>query len=231
MNLIVFAFLICSFRASSTMESFDSINRKTHLTRIYIETHVLPPYCSTTGKSPRVLAIRSLGTSCPLVDEFHAIPVEHRIMVLRTLGNLFMRKSIRTAVKKFRSALLRRYAAFVESEMYMELGVLRVMFRYAYDCLLPEERHIETAEDMYVFLRESFLQKYNHDLNMISPRRILRWYNLILDRGFEIHKIRGPAQYKPLSETELVVRHIRDWRVRFVSSQLAQLATTGYEYL
>ena len=117
------------------------------------------------------------------------LPVEARLQCLE--GLLSVTAQTRYPVFIPPCVGIEAYAAYTQSAMNVEVGILRFLYRFASYNPLRSEKEIETAADMVEYLKEKFSREYNYSLDFLTPDLIMDWYRILPGAGQKLH-IRRP---------------------------------------
>ena len=165
------------------------------------------------------------------IDNFvESLPFEARWRKLDCLYASSRSRQLGLYVKDENSVALKRYTEYAISSMFMEAGVIRLLFRYAFRELLPEEALIDSASSMLTYLRNYFEQKFDYSLNHITPRILQEWYDLLGDsKKFVICTNHRYVNEEKLPDTALVALVLRPWEENIILPRMLRLRQTGYE--
>ena len=172
-----------------------------------------------------------LGTDIPEIETFiESIPIESRIW---TLGHLYQTSRCRQLPAYVKAAFcdeLRLYTEYAISSMYMEAGVVRLLFRFALNALRDEETHIENATDMLTYLRKYFEDNHNYSFNHLTPKLLREWYDLLgYPRKFMICAKNKFIIDEAIPDTALVSLVLRPWQENILGPRITNLKKFGYE--
>ena len=167
------------------------------------------------------------------IDNFiESLPCESRLRKLDCLYFSSRCRQLGLYVKDEKCEKLKRYTEYTISSMFMEAGVVRLMFRYAFGELLRDEAYIDNASSMLQYLRNYFEQKLDYSLNHLTPRILKEWYDLLGDsKKFVICTNQRYVYENQLPDTALVALVLRPWEQNIILPRMIRLSETGYETL
>ena len=246
MQLHIFVTLYLSVVGSVTVRPIPESNRDV-MARAVSVAHDLVPHIHgdiyLVTEPRRFDHISSAWLDNPQAETVESFPVDLRIRVINTLLGKSIRRTIRGAVDSFDDPHSRQYAEYLESLMYVETGVVRLIFRFALNRLEPEEQHIRTARDMAEFLQTSFRRKYAYSLDHITSDIVINLYDaLIPPPGEEWGGSKSPHPLKayfyttsetsgPLHDTEILHMQLNVWRSKILLKRRSLLKSTGFEFM
>ena len=124
------------------------------------------------------------------------------------------------------------YADYTQSAMYVEVGILRFLYRFAFYNPHRSEKEIETAADMVEYLKEKFTREYNHSLDFLTPDLIMDWYGTLAGEGRLLSlRYTKPNCGPKVPDTHLVRLSPKVWKVSIVEPRRDRLVQQGYESL
>lgn len=178
-----------------------------------------------SGEPKRVLPLGDRADS--LID---TLPVEERIRSLQLMSSEM--DETRYPGFSLPRADYGAYAAYTRSAMYVEVGILRLLYRFAFNKLDSSELHIETAADMVAYLKESFANEHNYSLDSLTADLIMEWYALVPGKyTFLMLWSSRVHDGERVPDTHLVRIDHSLWQSEIVFSRFKRLLLRGYESL
>ena len=161
-----------------------------------------------------------------------SIPVENRMNCLKFLSSDVRRgKAHSLPVSCGGGGLSHDYHQHILSTKHVEIGILRLLYRYAFGGTLPTEKHLTSATEIVEHLQTLFLTQYNYSLEFLTPSMLMYWYMIVGDGKFALFMYHPDSSHRDatLPDTELVTITPRAWREGIVERRLHNLQITGYE--
>ena len=122
---------------------------------------------------------------------------------------------------------LHNYMEYHLGTMFLEVGVLEILFRFIYGKLTVDERGILTVHDFIEYSKNFMKSRYNYEIDYLTPRMVMDWIYLMLEPSslrveYDLRSIKNP------SPTSLVKLEMASWHTA-LSARLNRLRLTGYE--
>lgn len=243
-KICILIFFLIHFAEATFIKEIPQTLREQYHCLIGVYGNLLPYefYGQALPEYPRRFQRSTTSYQNPREEFVETIPVEVRLAVLDRLLRACTRKSIQRVTESFVDAPTRNYAKYLESLIYLELGVVRLIYRFALDMLEPDEEHIRTLQDMVKHLQTKFRNEYNYSLDHITPEVVADYYHsLIPPQGYDwgtspkspstlksrFNAPRGSCQN--LTDTDIVQIEIWFWHQNILERHKRRLKLTGYE--
>ena len=178
------------------------------------------------------------------VNVFERLPVDLRLGIIDALLERSQRRSIRETVLSYTDPHSRQYAEYLESLLYIEIGVVRLIYRFAFDQTEPGEAHIRTVHDMVEYLHKQFKQEYGYSLGHVTADVVSDLYNALIPGPGEkwvtrsnhpnsiYSRFYASTRSDPvLDDTTIVQMDMMAWHSNILSKHWERLETTGYEFI
>ncbi len=197
----------------------------------HIQPKHIYPSCEHTGYGPReIFRALPIGDYDEEPAFVTSLSVEEKLTVLQKLSKTGTRRAVHTLTHS--SALFPRfspaqivYAQYNEQILYAEAGIIRLIARHAYNKLRGAESSLSTASELAEHLKRTFREKYDYDLNFLTPQTIAAYRNML-----HAHMYKSRENRPGLEDTDIILFGVADWRARIIEPRISNLARTGYEF-
>ena len=114
------------------------------------------------------------------------------------------------------------YAQYLLTSYWMEVGVVKFIFRYALHQCSESENILDTSTDVIKFLRRYFAEKHNYSLKFLTPDLLMFWHQVSVE--FSVF-----GDPNDLHDTSLVNIPFGYWKSYFIDVRASNLERCGYE--
>ena len=187
---------------------------------------------------PRRFDVTPVIHHTPHAEYIESLPVDTRLRIISDLLQTRSFRSIRRKVGSYMVSAETWYANYLESLIFVELGVVRFIGRFARGELKPTEQHIRTVWDMVDFLRTSFLHDYGYSLDHITADKLIDLFDVVVPlpgekRTSTFFRIPGggPPAGPSVNDTEIVRMGYSTWHEKILLKHQARLQFFGCEFL
>ena len=175
------------------------------------------------------------GTEDLLDTVIDSLPPFDRIEVLRPFSRLVGRASAHAYAERIGPhPSIRKYTQNIVGNMYLEIELFEIFFRFAYKKNLEHESDIKSAIELINYLRQYSSGHFDHSLEFFSARNLLDWFDVFrteasfrLDLDVPNSRAWKNDGTKPPPGT-LLSFETGTW-TRLLSNRCNRLILTGYE--